>query len=136
VDQELQPVLSGTIGVTDVPLVRGRPLFDMGIDILPKMSIPIFPPVGAQLDLGIRGGLGLAMQDLLFSAEIGISNFRPLADRVTVPDFQAQLSLSWGLNFHAFVAAYMGVSIGIPGANLGAGVEGEVALNAPLTVSP
>jgi hypothetical protein len=136
VDQELQPVLSGSIRCTDVPLVRGRPLFDMGIDILPKMSIPIFPPVGAMLDLGIRGGLGLAMQDLLFSAEIGISNFRPLADHVTVPDFHAQLALSWGLNFYAFVAAYMGVSIGIPGANLGAGVEGEVRLNAPVTVVP
>ncbi|MEZ4266144.1 MAG: hypothetical protein R3F39_07180 [Myxococcota bacterium] len=136
VDQELQPVLSGSIRCTDVPLVRGRPLFDMGIDILPKMSIPIFPPVGAMLDIGIRGGLGLAMQDLLFSAEIGISNFRPLADHVTVPDFHAQLALSWGLNFYAFVAAYMGVSIGIPGANLGAGVEGEVRLNAPVTVVP
>ncbi|MCB9728785.1 MAG: DUF4157 domain-containing protein [Deltaproteobacteria bacterium] len=136
VDQTLQPVLSGTIRCTDVPLVRGRPLFDLGIDILPKMSIPIFPPVGAMLDIGIRGGLGLGMQDLRFSAEIGIDNFRPLADHVTVPDFHAQLALSWGLDFHAFVAAYMGVSVGVPGANLGAGVEGEVRLNAPLTVTP
>ncbi len=137
VDQELQPILGGTIAVTDVPLVHGRPLFDMGIDILPKMSIPIFPPVGAMLDIGIRGGLGLSMQDLMIrEASITVSNFRPLADQVTVPDFSVLLQLSWGLNFHAFVAAYMGVSIGIPGANLGAGVEGEVALNAPLTVSP
>jgi hypothetical protein len=134
VDQTLDPILSGTIEVTDVVLVDGRELFNMEIPILPKQSIPVFP--GVNIDFGANAGLGLDLLPLTLSAAIGIENFRPLADNVTVPDFTAELGLNWGMSFFAAAAAYAGVSGGIPGANLGVGLEGEVKLSADLNINP
>jgi hypothetical protein len=134
VDQTLDPILSGTLEVTDVVLVDGRELFNMEIPILPKQSIPVFP--GVNIDFGANAGLGLDLLPLTLNASVGIENFRPLADNVTVPDFTADLGLNWGMGFYASAAAYAGVSGGIPGANLGVGLEGEVKLSADLNINP
>ena len=134
VDQTLDPIISGTLGLTNVPLVEGRELFNMDIPILPKQSVPVF--TGVNLDFGANAGLGLDMAPLTMSASIGIENFRPLAEQVSVPDFVAELELNWGMGFFAAAAAFAGVSGGVPGANLGVGLEGEVKLSADLNINP
>ncbi len=132
VDQTLDPVLSGSLSVSQVPLVQARDLFSTKFDLLPKQSIVLFP--GVNLDLGIAAGMGLGMEALTFSTTIGVSNFRPL--RGNIPDFEALLQLNWGLNAQAAVMAYAGLSVGVPGLNAGVGIEGEVRLNAPVRVQP
>ena len=115
-------------------MVAGRNLFSLDI-LLPKMSIPVIP--GVNIDFGANAGMALDLLLLmLLRGYIKIANFRPMADDVTVPDLEATAGLELGHGVEAGVAAYAGLSAGVPGANVGLGVEGEVELSAPITLNP
>lgn len=133
-DQALDPEIDVDFDVDKVALVDGRSLFDRKFDLLPKMTI------GAGLvsaGFGVSAGLSLAMQSLLASAHISAKNWRPLSKEQSVPDFEAALELSFGLDLKAAIAAYLQVQLGIPSLlALNAGIEAELGLDMPLRFAP
>ncbi len=129
-DQDWVPTLSGTLEVTDVTLVPGRDLFKIAQSM--PFSIPVFP--GINVALGLEFGLGLSMLPLTFSTSISIENYRPTES--AMPNFEAQLELSTGLNFFAELAPYLGVSVGVSGAEAGLRLKGTARIDAPLTLTP
>lgn len=133
-DQALDPEIDVDFNVDKVALVDGRSLFDRKFDLLPKMTI------GAGLvsaGFGVSAGLSLAMQSLLASARISAKNWRPLSKKQSVPDFEAALELSFGLDLRAAIAAYLQVQLGIPSLlALNAGIEAELGLDMPLRFAP
>ena len=136
VDQTLDPVIGASFSLSNVELVKGKKLFEKELDLIPRTDVMIFPPAALNLFFGVRGGAGLDLRPLLFSATIGFQGWRPLSAASTVPDFEVDLALNWGLDFQAMVAAYMGLSLGIQGFNVGAGVEGQLLLDIPIEVAP
>ncbi len=135
VDQELNPVLRGTLEATNVTLVEGRELFSMDFPLLPDQSTSL--GYGFFLNYGIRGGMGMGLAPLKIDrAAIVVDNFRPLDNDAGLPDFEIPLQLSWGMDFNAFLAAYLDISAGPRRLGVGAGVEGLLQLNAPLRITP
>ncbi|HRE87662.1 MAG TPA: hypothetical protein PK095_00865 [Myxococcota bacterium] len=133
-DQALDPEIDVDLDIKNVALVAARSLFDRKLDLLPKMTI------GAGLvsaGFGVSAGLSLAMQSLLASAHISAKNWRPLSQKQTVPDFEAALALSFGLDLRAAIAAYLQLQLGIPSLlSLNAGIEAELGLDMPLRFAP
>ena len=133
-DQALDPEIDVDFDIKNVALVAARSLFDRKLDLLPKMTI------GAGLvsaGFGVSAGLSLAMQSLLASAHISAKNWRPLSQKQSVPDFEAALALSFGLDLRAAIAAYLQVQLGLPSLlSLNAGIEAELGLDMPLRFAP
>lgn len=136
VDEKLDPVIGANFNLTNVPLVKGKNLFEKELDLVPRMDIMLFPPAALNLFFGVKGGAKLDLRPLLFSANIGFQGWRPLSNASEVPDFAVDLALNWGMDFQAMVAAYMGLSLGVQGFNVGAGVEGQLILDVPIEVAP
>lgn len=136
VDEKLDPVVDVAFTITDLPLVEGTTIFEKEMDLIPKMTTPLF--YGINMFFGARAGMSLSTSDLLFSAEIGRNGWRPLADTTEsgVPEFYADLNLSWGLDFRAMLGAYLGLSAGIPGLDAGMGLEGQVEMFVPVRINP
>ncbi|MDX9720742.1 MAG: hypothetical protein RBU37_08335 [Myxococcota bacterium] len=132
INQNWELTLGGTLEVNDVVLIPGRDLIKFGKGI--AFDIPLGVP-GINATAGVDFGIGLSMQPLTFSASIEVSNFKPA--EMNVPNFEAQLSLSTGLNLRAELAPYLGISIGASGvASAGLRLKGTARLDVPLTLNP
>jgi hypothetical protein len=127
VDQEMDPLLSGNIEI-DGDLVPGRELFKMERDIIPEQTVRL--PYGLALFYGMKGGMGADLDPLTATADIAISNWRPLSEDAAVPTFETELNLTWGMGFQAMVAPYIGLGGDIGFASAQMGVRGEVSLDA------
>jgi hypothetical protein len=127
VDQEMDPLLSGNIEI-DGDLVPGRELFKMERDIIPEQTVRL--PYGLALFYGMKGGMGADLDPLSATADIAISNWRPLSEDAAVPTFETELNLTWGMGFQAMVAPYIGLGGDIGFASAQMGVRGEVSLDA------
>ncbi len=129
VDQTMDPLLSGDINV-DTNLVEARKLFGMERDIVPEQTVRL--PYGLALFYGMRGGMDMGLEALHMDAGIAISDWRPLSENAAVPTFETALNLTWGMNFRAMVAPYLGLGGDIGFASAQMGVRGEVTLDAPV----
>lgn len=129
VTQDWDPVLDGQFS-TSGTLVEGRELFKKEMSLIPHQFINVFPGVG--IGFGMVGSMGMNLQPMNYTAAAAISNFHPLLG--DVPDFEAALGLTWGMNFFGQLAPYIGVGVGIPYLNLMAGLEGAVRLDVPVQV--
>ncbi|MFK7931041.1 MAG: DUF4157 domain-containing protein [Myxococcota bacterium] len=130
-DESFDPVINASMEVKQ-ELIPGQDLFRMNMDLLPHTEVPIYGPI--VLGFGASGGMGLAMLPLNLATTIGIENWRPLGEGNTVPTFTAELAMDWGLNLDAMVAAYLTLGISVGVGSVGAGVQGEARLDAPLTI--
>jgi hypothetical protein len=110
VDQTWNPKVYGIMAL-DANLVEARNLF-----------------------FGMRGGMSMGLDALRLQAAIAVGNWNPLEDG-GVPEFEANIDLTWGMNFQAMVAPYLalGGDIGFASAQMGA--RGEVVLDAPVKAS-
>jgi hypothetical protein len=131
----LDPILSGVLSV-NTTLVKGKDLFSMEIPLLPEIAVQVGGPFPIVLNIGAAAGMKVIMDPLTMQASIGVENFRPLTDNSEVPTFTAELDLNWGMTFNAMAAAWMELGLGYGPVSAGAGVRGQVDLDAPLTVSP
>ena len=135
-DQELDPVLDGNLEINST-LVQASELFRMNFDLIPEVDLQFaVGPVPVIISFGAAAGMGLGMQALVLNANVGVSNFKPLSEGSEVPNFDTELDMSWGLNFDAMASAWMSAGLGVSVANVSGGIRGEVALDAPLTVTP
>jgi hypothetical protein len=138
-DQNLDPVIGVGLSLTNLPLMDSREIFAKELDLLPRTDVMIFPPAALNLFFGAKAGVKLDMRALLFSAEIRADGWRPRAaagEIGAVPQFTASMSMNWGLDFQATLAAYLGISLGATGFSVGAGLEGQLEINVPLVVNP
>lgn len=128
-DETLNPTIGGYLHYATT-LLDGSTLFDKewGIDI------PIFSVGLATAWFGAEIGVGLDSAPLTFDGKASIANWRPFQQ--SSPDFDMTAKATWGLTFHARVAAHLeaGIQLAIAGAGLGA--EAGVGLNMPLTLAP
>ncbi len=137
VDQNLDPILSGTLEITDVTLVQGRDLFKWSKDFTLIKQTVMAGPVPIAIQGGVFIGLGLGMLPLTFSASVGISNFRPLSSKSQVPDFFAKAQLDTGLRFNAKLCPWFSVGVGVGGvASAGIALQGEAGLGVDVKVTP
>ena len=133
IDQTLDPVLNIDTTI-EGDLVDARTLFSLERDLVPKTSVPIWGPFG--LFFGMKGGMSMGLRALEMSAGLHVQDWRPISERSEVPTFSADLQLDWGMDFSAKIAPYIGLEGNLAVASLGAGVKGEVALEAPVSVTP
>jgi hypothetical protein len=131
VDQTWNPKVYGTMEL-DTNLVEARDLFKMERDIVPEQTVRL--PYGLALFFGMRGGMGLGLDALRLQSAITVGNWHPMQDG-SVPQFQSNLDLSWGMNFQAKVVPYLGLGGDIGFASAQMGARGEVELNAPVTAT-
>ncbi len=137
VDQELDPILEGTLEITEVPLVPGRDLFKWGKEFNLFQVTAWAGPVPIDISGGVNVGIGLSMLPLTFSASIGVTNFRPLSQDVQVPDFTAHAELNTGLRMSAKLQPWAQLGVGIAGvASAGIALQGEAGVNVDVNVSP
>ena len=132
-DQTLDPTLNidATVQAT---LVEARNLFGMERDIIPKQFIPVYGPLG--VFYGLKGGMKLDMDALTMDAHIGVSDWKPVSQASEVPNFRADMSMAWGLDFQAALVPYVGVEANLAVASVGGGVRGLAELKADLDVNP
>jgi len=134
-DQNINPIIGASFSITDKVLMPARELFALKLDLLPKVTIPIF--TGVNLVFGASAGMKMNLRDLKFSTTIGISNWMPLAPGGSnVPNFDAEMGINWGLDLQAQLGAYVALSAGMPGLQAGVGAEGIVSLNVPVVINP
>ncbi len=131
VDQTWDPKFYGTM-VLDANLVEARDLFKLEKDLVPEQTVNL--PYGLALFYGMRGGMGMALDALRMQAAITVGNWNPLRDG-SVPQFESNLDLTWGMNFRAMVAPYFAIGGDLGFASAQMGVRGEVELNAPVKAS-
>jgi hypothetical protein len=126
-DQSLDPVLGGSLQATG-NLIEGKELFALDKRLVNIGPIRIWGPLA--LNGGIRAQLSLATLPLTMNSDIAVSGWRPRTAATTVPDFDAEMSLGWGLNLHAGLIPYLelGGDLGVVSAY--AGVEGALAVDA------
>jgi hypothetical protein len=137
VDQTLDPILSGTLNISNVTLVQGRDLFKWGKDFTLLRTTVAAGPVPIAMSGGVNVGLGLSMRPLTFGASIGISNFRPLSRNVQVPDFQARADMNTGLRFAASLKPWFSIGVGVAGvASAGLALQGEASVGVDLNINP
>ncbi|MBL8616131.1 MAG: DUF4157 domain-containing protein [Deltaproteobacteria bacterium] len=132
-DQTLDPKLSLSTTI-QTNLVDARTLFSMEKDLVPRTSVPIYGPFG--LFFGMKGGMSMGLRALQMTAGINVADWRPISEGSEVPTFSANLDLDWGMDFSAKIAPYIGLEGNLRVAQIGAGVRGEVALDAPISVNP
>ncbi len=128
VDQNWDPEVYGLMEV-DTNLVEARDLFSLERDIIPETSQPL--PYGLALFYGMRGGMSMGLDALHLEADIAVGNWHPLTEG-SVPTFQSSFDLTWGMNFKAMVAPFLGIGGDIGFAYAQMGIRGEVELNAPV----
>ncbi|MCA9563005.1 MAG: hypothetical protein KC561_05925, partial [Myxococcales bacterium] len=135
-DQDLDPILDGTLTVDNVELMAGRDLFKMDVPIIPWTSTTVvIVAVPITLGFGCDFGFKVSMLPVTFSAAIGIQNFRPR--QLNVPDFSVRADINTGLNVSLALKPYATLGVGI--ANIldaGFKLKGGIELNAPITVNP
>ncbi len=126
-DQSLDPVLGGTMHAQG-NLIEGKELFSLDKRLVNIGPIRIWGPLA--LNGGIRAQLSLATMPLTLNSDIAVAGWRPVSAASTVPDFDAEMSLGWGLNLHAGLIPYLelGGDLGVVSAY--AGVEGALAVDA------
>ena len=133
IDQTLDPVLNIDTTIQG-NLVDARTLFSLERDLVPKTSVPIWGPFG--LFFGMKGGMSMGLRALEMTAGLHVQDWRPISEHSEVPTFSADLQLDWGMDFSAKIAPYIGLEGNLAVAAVGAGVKGEVALEAPVSVTP
>lgn len=133
VDQTLDPVLNINTTIQG-DLVDARTLFSLERDLVPQTSVPIWGPFG--LFFGMKGGMSMGLRALEMTAGLQVRDWRPISEGSEVPTFSADLDLDWGMDFSAKIAPYIGLEGNLAVASVGAGVKGEVALQAPVSVTP
>ncbi len=137
VDQNLDPILSGTLVVSNVTLVQGRDLFKWGKDFTLLRTTVAAGPVPIAMAGGVNIGLGLSMLPLTFNASIGVSNFKPLSQNVKVPDFTARAELNTGLRMAASLKPWFSIGVGVAGvASAGLALQGEAGVNVDVNITP
>jgi len=137
VDQNLDPILSGTLVVSNVTLVQGRDLFKWGKDFTLLRTTVAAGPVPIAMAGGVNVGIGLSMLPLTFGASIGVRNFKPLSQNVKVPDFTARAELSTGLRMAASLKPWFSIGVGIAGvASAGLALQGEASIGVDVNVTP
>ena len=88
VDQNFDPVLSGTITVEDVEIVPGRDLFSMEQELFKVNQTVMAGPVPVDINLGAGFGMKAAMEPVTFSTELEITDFRP--KQMNMPNFRSR----------------------------------------------
>jgi len=132
-DEKLDPKVSGQLDLNN-ELIPAGDLFRQQLPLLPEMNIPIQAgPVPMVLKFGASAAFGLGMQALTLSSKIGISDWYPLRDESSVPNFDASAKLNWGLNLDAMAAAWLSLGVGVSALSVGGGLKGEAKLDVPLT---
>jgi hypothetical protein len=129
VDEKWDPLLYGTM-VVDTDLVDARDLFSLEKDIVPEKSVPL--GYGLAMFFGMKGGMSMGLDALHMNANIVVGDWRPLSEDASVPRFESALNLTWGMNFKAMIAPYLGIGGDIGFASAQMGLRGEVELNAPV----
>ncbi|MFT7518536.1 MAG: hypothetical protein ACI9MC_000668, partial [Kiritimatiellia bacterium] len=132
-DETMDPTLNASMSV-NTELVPGQDIFQMDLPLIPHTVIPVYGPIA--LGFGAKGSMGLSTLPLNLSTTIGISNWKPISTESQVPDFDAELALDWGLNFSAMLAAWLTLELTAGIGSAGAGIRGEVQLDAPLRINP
>ncbi len=134
-DEKIDPEIDGTLTLNS-ELVPASDLFRKELDILPEQNIQFAAgPVPLVLKFGAAVGMGLGMQALVLSSEIGISKWKPLSENSTVPDFDAHAKLDWGLLFDAKATAWVSLGIGVSVLSAGGGMKGAAELDVPITAA-
>jgi hypothetical protein len=129
-DQTLDPVLSGTLRVTNAELYPGRDLLRQNMVICPPVAVNIY---GVNFGVGCDASLAVVLNPVRLNASIGFRNFRPL--RMNVPEFTASADVTAGLAVEAAIVPYLFLALG--GGSLLAGIklEGKVMLRVPVEVT-
>jgi len=125
-EQKPDPAMTGSLEV-DVDLIEARNLFQLEIPIIqPDLTVSVY---GVDvLFAGAAAGMGVDMHALHLNTTIALQGaWHPLgADAGTVPPFSIVPTLTWGLDFNAWVAAWMKAGLGVKIAELSIGVKGSV----------
>ncbi len=132
-DEQLDPIIDIDADI-DTNLVEGRNLFEMERDLLPRMTVPVYGPLG--IFYGVKGGMKLDMDALHARAHIAVADWKPISEATNVPNFRADLDMNWGLDFMAQIVPYVGIECNIGVASVGGGIEGLAELTADLDVNP
>jgi hypothetical protein len=134
-DQELDPIMSGTLTVTNKQLLAGRDLFSIKSPIIPWVETTVVVVVvPVVLGFGVDFAFKVYLQPVTFSASIKIENFRPL--NAKVPDFTAKAEINAGLEVKLGLIPYATLGIGVNKFSAGFKLKGGVEFNAPITASP
>ena len=137
VDQNLDPILSGTLVVSNVTLVQGRDLFKWGKDFTLLRTTVAAGPVPIAMSGGVNVGIALSMLPLTFGASIGVTDFKPLSQNVKVPNFTARAELNTGLRMSASLKPWFSIGVGIAGvASAGMALQGEASVGVDVNVTP
>lgn len=131
--QALDPVIGASFTATG-QLIQAKDLFRKKMDILKGGMNFMAGPVPITLGYGVLASMGLSMEALRYTATVGFQGWHPLAQ--SVPTFDAELGLTWGLNFDAMLAAYLQLGIGCTACSAGAGIRGEAIANVRVGVNP
>jgi|GEM_PF-6815388 len=129
-DEEMDPVISASLTYS-ATVMEGDELWaeEFGFEI----TIPVIGIVS--IEAGILFGASIDTLPLILFGTAGISNWRPKSGEM--PDFEAQLAATWGINISAKIMAYVGVLIGIPVVlNASAGIRAGLGIDVPITLNP
>ena len=113
------PVVDGSIKVTDVELLAARKLFGFGKDL--GAEFPVFTGVTAGVGIGV--GLSLDMEAIKFGGTIEINNYHVKSPK-GIPDFKTSLNCTTGLALKAGIKPYVSVGVGVPMLSAGIKIKG------------
>jgi len=129
-DQELDPILSGELRITNKQLHPGLDLINIDKAIVPAIAVNFY---GLNLGIGCDAEFVVKLLPVMFNATIGISDFRPL--HMNMPRFDATAEVSTGVQLVAAVKPYLAMFLGATGFEAGIKCQGKVALEATLAVT-
>jgi len=134
IDQDLDPIISASLGLPPATIIDKLTLFKMGFDM--SMDIPVIGIAGIRF--GISIGMEAAMQALTFQAEhIGFTDWRPLSQKQSVPNFEAKLVVKWGFDFLVKIMGYASAYVGLGSLlSVDAGMKAGLEINLPININP
>ena len=125
------PVVFGTMRVTDVELMAARTLFNKSKDLGYSQHIQAgYVPL--ELGIGVGFGLSLAMQAIKFNASIEIGDYHVKSPK-GIPDFTTKLTCSTGLDLTASIKPYLSLGVGIACFQGGLKIKGGANFKAAAT---
>ncbi|MBN1947168.1 MAG: hypothetical protein JW797_15970, partial [Bradymonadales bacterium] len=130
IDQNLDPKLGGTLEINNAELYPGRDLINKVVEIVPPVGASVY---GITFGAGCDAALKVQLLPVLFSGNIGVSNFYPL--RMNVPRFDMTFGVSTGVKLQASLIPYLFLGLGVPSVSAGVKLKGRVSLNVPVVVS-